>query len=102
GDPRADLSAPSLHDAVPICYSFSTWRFHLRGLPVRGGFDVGWVRDLKVGALMRSDAKTVDIGIPVARLRGDIAGGRITHVFTVADRKSTRLNSSHRTISYAV
>jgi CIC family chloride channel protein len=68
---------------IKFGYSFSTWRFHLRGLPLRGGFDVGWVRELKSGNLLRADAKTVDVGMPVARLRGDLAGGRITHVFTV-------------------
>lgn len=36
-------------------YSFSTWRFHLRGESVRSARDVGWVRELTVERLMRRD-----------------------------------------------
>ena len=31
-------------------YSFSTWRFHVRGLGLRGAHDVGWISDLTVKA----------------------------------------------------
>ena len=31
-------------------YSFTTWRFHLRGETIRSAADVGWIRDLTVGA----------------------------------------------------
>ncbi|GAB4071139.1 chloride channel protein [Ancylobacter sonchi] len=34
-------------------FSFATWRFHLRGESIRGAHDIGWLRDLKVGELMR-------------------------------------------------
>ena len=40
-------------------YSFATWRFHLRGIGIRGAHDVGWIADLTVGRLMRTDAKIV-------------------------------------------
>ena len=30
-------------------YSFTTWRLHLRGETIRGGQDVGWLRELTVG-----------------------------------------------------
>jgi chloride channel protein, CIC family len=33
-------------------YSFTTWRLHLRGETIRGGQDVGWLRDLAVGRMM--------------------------------------------------
>ena len=33
-------------------YSFTTWRLHLRGETIRGGQDVGWLRDLRVGRMM--------------------------------------------------
>ena len=36
-------------------YSFATWRFHLRGETIRSAADVGWIRDLTVGRLMRQD-----------------------------------------------
>ena len=50
-------------------YSFATWRFHLRGETIRGPHDVGWIRDLNVGRLMRKDAPTLpsDVAIETAR-----------------------------------
>jgi chloride channel protein, CIC family len=39
-------------------YSFATWRLHLRGESIRSAQDVGWMRDLTVGRLMRSDVET--------------------------------------------
>ncbi|MFT3973869.1 MAG: chloride channel protein [Amaricoccus sp.] len=40
-------------------YTFATWRFHLRGETIRSAADVGWIRDLTVGRMMRPDLKTV-------------------------------------------
>jgi CIC family chloride channel protein len=40
-------------------YSFSTWRLHLRGESIRGGHDVGRLRGLTVGPMMRVDVRTV-------------------------------------------
>src|SRR3984893_11359093 len=40
-------------------YSFATWRLHLRGETIRSAADVGWIRDLTVGRLMRNDPTTV-------------------------------------------
>jgi CIC family chloride channel protein len=50
-------------------YSFSTWRFHQRGLSISSPHDVGWIADLSVARLMRSDAKVVDAEQSVAALR---------------------------------
>lgn len=52
-------------------YSFATWRFHLRGESIRGPHDVGWMRELSVRTLMRSDVETVpcDLTLREARLR---------------------------------
>ncbi len=50
-------------------YSFSTWRFHLRGLPLRGAQDIGWIADLTAGRLMRSDIRTVPVSMPLEKLR---------------------------------
>jgi CIC family chloride channel protein len=44
-------------------YSFATWRFHLRGESIRSAHDVGWIRNLTVDKLMRSDVKTAKLGI---------------------------------------
>lgn len=40
-------------------YSFSTWRLHLRGETIRSARDVGWVRTLTAGRMMRTDVQTI-------------------------------------------
>jgi chloride channel protein, CIC family len=50
-------------------YSFATWRFHLRGETIRSAADVGWIRDLTVGQMMRSDVRTTPVESPVAAFR---------------------------------
>ena len=40
-------------------YSFSTWRLHLRGETIRSAIDVGWMRTLTVGRMMRRDPGTI-------------------------------------------
>ena len=47
-------------------YSFATWRFHLRGEAIRSAQDVGWIRNLTVGRLMRRDVRTVRADMPLA------------------------------------
>jgi len=46
-------------------YSFATWRFHLRGESIRGAHDIGWIRSLTVGSLMRRDLKPVPLDTPL-------------------------------------
>ncbi len=50
-------------------YSFATWRFHLRGETIRSAADIGWMRDLTVGKMMRQDVQTVHVSINVAAFR---------------------------------
>jgi CIC family chloride channel protein len=50
-------------------YSFSTWRLHLRGETLRGAIDVGWMRTLTVGRMMRRDPATIPGAAPVSELR---------------------------------
>ncbi|WP_161556113.1 chloride channel protein [Mangrovicoccus ximenensis] len=50
-------------------FSFSTWRFHLRGETIRSATDVGWIRDLTVGRLMRRSANTMAAGATIAEAR---------------------------------
>ncbi len=50
-------------------YSFSTWRLHLRGETIRSATDVGWVRSLTVGRLMRKDVATIPARSTVAEFR---------------------------------
>jgi CIC family chloride channel protein len=65
-------------------YSFSTWRFHVRGLPLRGAYDVGWLADLSVARLMRSDPKVVPTSMPLRGLRAKYPPGSAKQVFAVA------------------
>ncbi len=46
--------ATSLAVRATFGYSFTTWRLHLRGETIRGGQDVGWLRELTVGRMMVS------------------------------------------------
>ena len=39
-------------------YSFATWRLHLRGESIRSAQDIGWMRELTVGRMMRADVGT--------------------------------------------
>jgi len=52
-------------------YSFSTWRLHLRGETIRSAHDVGWLRTLTAGRMMRQDAPTIarDAGLEEFRRR---------------------------------
>ena len=50
-------------------YSFATWRFHLRGETIRSAADVGWMRDLTVGKMMRHDVRTVPATTTVGAFR---------------------------------
>jgi CIC family chloride channel protein len=50
-------------------YSFATWRFHLRGETIRSAADIGWIRDLTVRRMMRSDIKTVPRDSPIEQFQ---------------------------------
>lgn len=50
-------------------YSFSTWRLHLRGENIRSARDVGWVRNLSAGKMMRKDANHTAHDISVDEFR---------------------------------
>ncbi|HVY56392.1 MAG TPA: chloride channel protein [Xanthobacteraceae bacterium] len=50
-------------------YSFATWRFHLRGETIRSAADVGWIRELTVGRMMRPDVRTTFADTPLPAFR---------------------------------
>jgi CIC family chloride channel protein len=50
-------------------YSFSTWRLHLRGESVRSAHDVGRIRSLTVGRLMRTDPHTAESSITAGEFK---------------------------------
>ncbi|TXL78880.1 chloride channel protein [Vineibacter terrae] len=64
-------------------YSFATWRFHLRGETIRSAADVGWIRDLTVGRMMRSDVKTVPADMALPAFREAFPLGAATQVVAV-------------------
>ena len=64
-------------------YSFSTWRFHVRGIGIRGAHDVGWIGDLTVSRLMRSDPKIVRSDMTLRTLRAKYPPGATKTVFCV-------------------
>jgi chloride channel protein, CIC family len=64
-------------------YSFATWRFHLRGETIRSAADVGWIRDLTVGRLMRQDMTTVPVDMPIGEFRQRFPLGSKTQVVAV-------------------
>jgi CIC family chloride channel protein len=64
-------------------YSFATWRFHLRGESIRGAADVGWIRDLTVGQMMRADVRTTPADQPVAAFREAFPLGSTNQVIAV-------------------
>jgi chloride channel protein, CIC family len=64
-------------------YSFATWRLHLRGETIRSAADVGWIRDLTVRRMMRSDVTVVNASMPIEEFRSKFPLGSKTHVVAV-------------------
>lgn len=64
-------------------YSFSTWRFHLRGETIRSAHDVGWMRSLTVGSMMREDIRTIDASTTLAAFRKEFPLGSAQRVIAV-------------------
>lgn len=50
-------------------YSFSTWRLHLRGETVKSARDVGWIKTLTAGSMMRREASPTPADITIAEFR---------------------------------
>ncbi|NML94638.1 chloride channel protein [Novosphingobium sp. TW-4] len=50
-------------------YSFSTWRLHLRGETITSARDVGWMRTLTAGRMMRKGTATIAGDATIAELR---------------------------------
>lgn len=66
-------------------YSFSTWRFHLRGQPVLGAHDIGWVRELTAERLMRKDIRAIPIHTALSAIRRQFPLGAAKYAFAVDD-----------------
>ena len=50
-------------------YSFSTWRFHLRGETIRSAHDIGRIRSLPAGSMMRKNVPTAPAAITITEFR---------------------------------
>lgn len=64
-------------------YSFATWRFHLRGEAIRSAVDVGWMRSLTVGRMMRREVRTVRADTPLGAFRRDFPLGSTQRVIAL-------------------
>jgi CIC family chloride channel protein len=56
-------------------HSFSTWRLHLRGETIRSATDVGWLRNLTVRRLMRTDVGKAQATATIADCRREFPLG---------------------------
>ncbi len=59
-------------------YSFSTWRLHLRGQTIRSANDVGFLRSLTAGTMMRPARGTISAGASLAEARRRFPLGSIS------------------------
>ena len=66
-------------------YSFATWRFHLRGVAIRGAHDVGWMDELTVGRLMDRSPRAFPQAMSLADFRKAAPLGGPAHAFVVDD-----------------
>jgi CIC family chloride channel protein len=64
-------------------YSFSTWRLHLRGSPIRSPRDIGWIDALTADRLMRASPVTVDAQASVGGFRQRVPLGSTSRVVLV-------------------
>jgi CIC family chloride channel protein len=66
-------------------YSFATWRFHLRGEAIRSAVDIGWMRNLTVGRMMRREMRTVRADTPLSAFKRDFPLGAEQRVVVLDD-----------------
>lgn len=61
-------------------FSFSTWRLHTRGESIRSARDVGWVKALTAGRMMRRGAATIDGSTSLAEFQRRFPLGSVGRV----------------------
>ena len=71
-------------------YSFSTWRLHLRGETIRSAHDVGWLRTLTAGRMMRADPPTIAAAAELAEFRRRFPLGSTRRVVALDDGRPLR------------
>jgi len=65
---------------VGFGYSFSTWRLHLRGETIKSARDVGWVRTLTAGRMMRREAQSCPASASAEEFRHRFPLGAVNRV----------------------
>jgi CIC family chloride channel protein len=66
-------------------YSFSTWRLHLRGEAIKSARDVGWVRTLTAGRMMRRETRPTPASLSIAEFRRRFPLGSTSRVVLIDD-----------------
>jgi CIC family chloride channel protein len=66
-------------------YSFSTWRFHQRGLRLHGAHDVGWLADLTARQLMRRDPTFISVNEKLETARQTFPVGSVKRLFVLEE-----------------
>ncbi|KQS49620.1 chloride channel protein [Sphingomonas sp. Leaf198] len=66
-------------------YSFSTWRLHLRGETIKSARDVGWVKTLTAGRMMRRETKVMRADLTMAEFRRQVPLGATSRAVLVDD-----------------
>ena len=64
-------------------YSFATWRFHVRGEAIRSAIDIGWIRNLTVGRMMRREMRIVRADTTLSAFRRDVPLGATARAVVV-------------------
>ncbi|MET3826818.1 CIC family chloride channel protein [Sphingomonas sp. PvP055] len=64
-------------------YSFSTWRLHLRGETIKSARDIGWIRALTVGKMMRRETRATDCEISIREFRQRFPLGSASRVVLI-------------------
>jgi CIC family chloride channel protein len=67
-------------------YSFSTWRLHLRGETIRSAHDVGFLRSLTAGTIMRPVRGSIPAGAGLDEARRRFSLGALKQAVITDDR----------------
>ncbi len=66
-------------------YSFSTWRLHLRGETIKSARDIGWMRTLTAGRMMRRETRETPNTMAISEFRRRFPLGAPSRVVLVDD-----------------
>jgi CIC family chloride channel protein len=67
-------------------YSFSTWRLHLRGETIRSAHDVGWLRNLTAGGMMRKSTAAIAAAAGLAEAKRRFPLGSTKQILLLDDK----------------